>query len=445
MAIEAARSLLADRLRMQAAILLWPVGPPATGRRGIVISPTGPELQAADDEAPVQGFRKMIVHTDKAGELLPVGRPVVIGLAEALAEMGEAIAVSPDARLALLSRAGSVEFRFGDQGRTRRLAISADDERQLLALVTGNAQDPPRRPGPGGAPSTPHTGWSPPPVLSAGRGLDPVRSAHLLAALGVADGDGRIRRDQQRKFNQISHLAALVREALAGMPRHRELLVVDSGCGTSQLLMVLNHLAIEELGLRARFVGIDEDPKAIDRARALQSTLGYANMEFVRARILEWQAPDEVDMVVSLHACDTATDEALALGVTRRARAILAVPCCQAEVAAQISVRRLAPVLAHGVLRRRLGDWLTDVVRCLVLETRGYDVKVLEYVSPLDTPKNLMLMALAGEVSKGRRQAAQQALDALLHDYAIDPALPRLLAAGAASDKQAGQRRRREF
>jgi len=445
MAIEAARILLADRMRMQAAVATWPVDSPAANQCGIIISPTGQELLPADDRAPEQGFRRVFVQSDKSGWLRAVGRPVGIGFEEALAQLREAIAVNAEARLALLSRAGSVEFRFEGQGRTRRLAISPDDERHLLAMVKSCAQDQHGRPGAGGAHSSSHTDWLPPPVSGSGRGLDPARSAQLLEALGIADGGGQIRRDQRRKYNQISHLAALAREALESMPRHREFLVVDSGCGTSQLLMVLNHLAIEELGLRARFVGIDEDPKAIERARALQARLGYANMEFVRARILEWPAPDRVDMVVSLHACDTATDEALALGIIRQARAILAVPCCQAEVAAQISAQRLASVLAHGVLRRRLGDWLTDAVRSLVLETRGYDVKVLEYVSPLDTPKNLMLMALAGDVSKGRRHAAQQALDTLLRDYAIDPALPKLLAAGVAIEHQTSPRRRGQY
>ncbi len=242
---------------------------------------------------------------------------------------------------------------------------------------------------------------------------------------------GRIRRDEARKYNQIVHLISLVADAVAVLPRGRTLTVVDCGCGKSQLLFVLNHVMTEGFGLRAHFVGLDVSDRAVATARDLQAKLGYLNMEFMATPIRTWDPPDKLDAVLSLHACDTATDEAIALGIGAGAPVVIAVPCCQAELARQVggsggSGDPLRRALRHGALRRRFGDWMTDALRALYLEASGYGVDVLEYVSPLDTPKNIMLRARRGAAGPRDREAAARSFEAICNQYGLDPSLPRL-------------------
>lgn len=347
------------------------------------------------------------------------------------------------ASLAVMIRGSAVEFRLDGRG-MRRMPLAPGRDEQLLALRS--AQSPRRaKVSPaaadqaGGDEDSDDHGWAAPPErLAPGGGgpvLDPVAARPLLRAIGLLGPDGFVRRDQRRKYNQIVYLAEDLKEAISTLPRNRELLFVDCGCGKSQLLLVLNYLATEELGLRARFVGIDIDPAATARAERLRGELGYANMEYVASAVRSWRAPEHIDVVLSLHACDTATDEALALGVVSRARVIIAVPCCHAEVAAQVSSPLLDPVLGHGTLRARFGDWLTEALRVLTLESHGYEVRVSEYVSPLDTPKNLMILARAGDGSaaaRDRAARARRAAQRLADELGADPSLPRLIEAMSA-------------
>ncbi|MDP2873494.1 MAG: SAM-dependent methyltransferase [Bacillota bacterium] len=387
------------------------------------------------------------------------GRTEFLSGAEVARRLEHALMATGGARVRLVvaSRTGGTTLEVG-AGRVRRSSLTAHEAAAALAETGALRQDAPA-PGTHGRPEPPNdppagglataegivtgpvheaAGVSPP--LAAGSLLDPVEARDLLQAIGIVGPKGDIRRDERRKYNQISHLVELLRGLLERLPRDRELVIVDAGCGKSQLLLVLNYVLTEKLGRRARLIGLDAEAVAVRAAQGLVRRVGYRNMEFCVTPIRAWRAPSRVDLVLSLHACDTATDEALALGVATGAQGIVAVPCCQHELAPQLrsNASDLAPLLAHPILRARLADWLADGLRALVLESHGYSVDVLEYISPLDTPKNILLRA---ELAIGGADAAQRAAgraaeaDTLMSRFGVRPSLPGLIEAMRASLK----------
>lgn len=222
----------------------------------------------------------------------------------------------------------------------------------------------------------------------------------LLKEIGIMAENGKIKNDMIRKYNQIDHFVELldpmIRELAAGKS---EIRIVDCACGKSYLSFVLNYYIKDVLKLNCRFTGIDISEEVIGASRGIARRLGYRNMNFIKGDIRqliyeeEGEGAIEPDLVVSLHACDTATDYALAYGIRSRARGIVAVPCCHSELLSQYRYDPFREILKHGVLKARMADVLTDGIRCMVLEAFGYKVSVVEYVSPLDTPKNLLIRA----------------------------------------------------
>lgn len=248
----------------------------------------------------------------------------------------------------------------------------------------------------------------------------------LLEALGI-QRDGRVRGAMRGKFNQINHFlelfghAALVREA-AGHPLH----IVDCGCGKAYLSLAALHHLRRNLGCDARLTAVDADETVIRAAGALCEKAGLKQwVELVTARIADWAPPGRVDAVFSLHACDTATDEALALGVRCGARLILSAPCCQHELHHRIDHPAFRALLRHGILRERQADLLTDALRAAALRIAGYRTDVIEFTGLDDTAKNLIIRA---EYQPGmpREQAVGDYLR--LRDFwGVSPAIERLL------------------
>ena len=221
----------------------------------------------------------------------------------------------------------------------------------------------------------------------------------LLQALEIASPDGKVRADRRRKFYQVDRFVELVDQMLEDWDEPRPLTILDCGCGKSYLSFVLNYWLTEKRRISCRVVGIDGNQGVIQASRKIQKRLGYRNMEFQVSSILDYDAPGPVDMVLSLHACDTATDEAMALGIYLDSKYIISVPCCQAALRDRIDYSPWQAVTRHNIFRNRLSDVLTDGLRAAALEAKGYSVSVVEYVSPLDTPKNIMLRAVRGKDS----------------------------------------------
>lgn len=255
--------------------------------------------------------------------------------------------------------------------------------------------------------------------------IDAGAAEPLLKALDIMTADGRIPPDRRRKLFQVDRFVELVDHMLAGWPEGEILTVLDCASGKSYLSFVLNHYLTEVRRLRCSFICIDTDEAVIRTSRSIGEELGYRNMEFIRSDIASFRPRGPVHMVLSLHACDTATDEALALGISHGARMIVAVPCCQAALTDQLDLGFLEPMARHGVFRRHLADLLTDGLRALCLESHGYRVSVVEYVSPLDTPKNIMLRALRS--GRGGGERAERYRD-ICRQLGVRPWIDRLLA-----------------
>ncbi|MBT9152699.1 MAG: hypothetical protein DDT35_00921 [Firmicutes bacterium] len=220
-----------------------------------------------------------------------------------------------------------------------------------------------------------------------------AQAKKLLTAIGIMGVDGEIKGDKRRKYYQVDRFVELLAHMLLSWPQGEELVVLDSGCGKSYLSFALNYYLHEVLGKKCYFLGIDSNEDVIKTSKSIQQQLNYRNMEFTVADLADYTPMKKVNMVLSLHACDTATDHAIALGLYLQAQFIIAVPCCQAALTEEIDYGFLQDVALHPVLKQRLADTITDGLRVLALEARGYKVSVVEYVSPLDTPKNIMIRA----------------------------------------------------
>lgn len=220
------------------------------------------------------------------------------------------------------------------------------------------------------------------------------KAENLLKAINIMTKDGKIKNDKIRKYNQIDHYIELLDSLFDNFKNKGIITILDCGCGKSYLSFVLNYYLTEVKKIKCNFIGIDYSQQVIETSKNIAKELGYRNMEFYAMDIKNFEPKKKINIVLSLHACDTATDMALALGVKVEADAIIAVPCCHRELLNQYSYEPFKSVLKYGILKARMADVLTDGLRGALLEAKGYDVSIIEYISPLETPKNLMIKAM---------------------------------------------------
>jgi SAM-dependent methyltransferase len=225
------------------------------------------------------------------------------------------------------------------------------------------------------------------------------------------------------KRRQVQHYVELLR-VLPLWQRDR-VRVVDAGCGKAYLSLALVAYG-RDRGTRVELTGLDVNPDVIDTVRDVARALGYDEARFEATTIDSYASDLPIDLLVSLHACDTATDEAIAAGVRLGAESIVVAPCCHHELAAQIASRRPDALLRHGLLLGRQADLIIDALRSAALETVGYRVDVVEFVSAEHTAKNLLLRAQR-DPSPGRARRALSEYRALRDEYEVDPAIGRLL------------------
>lgn len=263
----------------------------------------------------------------------------------------------------------------------------------------------------------------------------------FLVELGVMTPEGRVVNSRYDKFRQINRFLEFIEDISPCLPRGRELTMIDFGCGKSYLTFAMYYYLRELKGLNLRIIGLDLKEDVIDHCNALAEKLGYEKLQFFTGDIAEYQGVDHVDLVVTLHACDTATDYALARAVAWNAKAILSVPCCQHELNNQIRNEMLQPVLKYGLLKERMAALITDGLRASLLEQQGYEVQVLEFIDMEHTPKNILIRAVrkervAGELPRIVPKQAEEghgvtmdrkALTRCMEALNIDPTLNRLL------------------
>ena len=220
------------------------------------------------------------------------------------------------------------------------------------------------------------------------------KAPELLKEIGIMTKDGKVKNDMIRKYNQIDHFIEVVEPILRNMDPNEPLTIMDCACGKSYLTFVLNYYIREVMKRSCYFIGIDYSEGVIKSSIERAERLGYRNMEFIQEDLRTYVPSRKIDMVVSLHACDIATDYAISAAIRAESGSMVIVPCCHKEMIDQIDAEELAPLYKHNIFRARLNDLLTDSLRSLFIESYGYEVSALEYISPLDTPKNLMIRAV---------------------------------------------------
>jgi hypothetical protein len=262
---------------------------------------------------------------------------------------------------------------------------------------------------------------------AARRELLPGESVELLKALHVLTRDGNLNADSLRKLKQVNHLAQLLAPAVEDvLARFGDPAIADLGAGKSYLGFVLYELFLKGAG-KGTLLAVESRPELVAKATETAGRLGYDRMRFVGAAIEAADLPPRLHLVTALHACDTATDDALLLAIRRNADHVAVVPCCQAEVARQLAEAKepsplLAPLFEHPWHRREFGSHLTNVIRALALEAAGYRVTVTELTGWEHSLKNELILA---KKVRGASAEARARLDALLAATGVRPRLVR--------------------
>lgn len=251
----------------------------------------------------------------------------------------------------------------------------------------------------------------------------PEKSVPLLQALHILTRDGTLNANSRRKLTQVLHLTQLLRPALEALLKEKEEPVLaDVGAGKSYLGFILYDLMFGPAG-RGRIVGVEAREKLVEASQALASASGFDRMQFIAAPIAEATVPGgRADMVTALHACDTATDDAIRFALRHEAKVIALVPCCQAEVARLLEHQSgpLRQLWRHPIQRREFGAHITNVIRGLVLEAHGYKVRVTELTGLEHSMKNELILAERHQRSNAQ---ARGELDRLIHQLGVKPAL----------------------
>lgn len=249
----------------------------------------------------------------------------------------------------------------------------------------------------------------------------------FLVSLGVQTPDGRITKNRYDKFRQINRFLEFIEDVIKELPTDQTIHIVDFGCGKSYLTFAAYYYLHVKAGLDIQVTGLDLKEDVILHCNELATRLGYDRLHFEQGDISVYQG-ERADVVVSLHACDLATDYALEKAVKWGAKVIMAVPCCQHELNRQIKNDVLSPVLKYGILKERMAALLTDGIRAELLEKNGYDVQILEFIDVEHTPKNLLIRAVkrSGMKPAGKGKSLRE-MEEFLH---LRPTLERLLDEG---------------
>ena len=252
--------------------------------------------------------------------------------------------------------------------------------------------------------------------------LDPEIPVPFLIDLGVQTKEGKIVHSRYDKFRQMNRFLEFIEDIVPELPKDRESVIIDFGCGKSYLTFAMYYYLHELKHYDVRIIGLDLKADVIAHCQNLAEEYGYEKLSFLTGDIAQYEGVDHVDMVVTLHACDTATDYALEKAVKWGAKVILSVPCCQHEVNKQIQNDLLQPVLKYGLIRERMSALLTDAIRANLLEEAGYQVQVLEFIDMEHTPKNILLRAV-----KSGKQKTSGELTELMEELHVSPTLAALL------------------
>ncbi|MGN1315307.1 MAG: class I SAM-dependent methyltransferase [Lachnospiraceae bacterium] len=235
----------------------------------------------------------------------------------------------------------------------------------------------------------------------------------FLQDLGVQTKEGKIVRSRYDKFRQINRYLEFIADIMPILPTDRQIHIIDFGCGKSYLTFALYYYMKILCKRQVKIVGLDLKEKVVEDCNRLAIKYGYDSLSFGCTDVAAYEAKEPVDMVVTLHACDTATDYALAKAIKWKAGIIFSVPCCQHEVNKQIGNEILQPVWKYGLLKERMAALITDGIRANLLEEQGYRVQVMEFIDMEHTPKNILIRAIKDETGDRKITGIEKMTDFL--------------------------------
>jgi SAM-dependent methyltransferase len=261
--------------------------------------------------------------------------------------------------------------------------------------------------------------------------VDPSKDGAFLQAVGLADERGKVKPSMQSKYRQVEEFLRILDAGLPPLPEGTPVAAADLGCGNAYLTFALyDHLA-RRRHLAPTVTGVDTNAQAVERHRGKARDLGWDGCRFEVGTIAGYRPEQAPSIVVALHACDTATDEALSRAMAWRTDLVLSVPCCHHHLQVQLDARRapaaLRPVVSEGLMKERLGDVLTDTLRALLLGVAGYTVRMVQFVSSEHTAKNVMLVARRVDQPASRRDAHREEYTQLRDAFGVTPHLETLL------------------
>ncbi|MDE7446964.1 MAG: SAM-dependent methyltransferase [Lachnospiraceae bacterium] len=256
--------------------------------------------------------------------------------------------------------------------------------------------------------------------------LEEGTAVPFLVDLGVQTLEGRIVHARYDKFKQINRYLEFIEDILPSLKKEEPVHIIDFGCGKSYLTFALYYYFHELKGMEVCITGLDLKKDVIEKCNLLSQQYGYRNLHFYQGDISTFQGVEKVDMVVTLHACDTATDYAIKKAVDWNAKVIFTVPCCQHEVNGQITNEVMEPILKYGLLKERMAALITDGIRANLLEEAGYDTQVLEFIDMEHTPKNILIRAVKRRAAEDGHKI-ETGIDRMSEAFKVNTTLQKLM------------------
>lgn len=306
-------------------------------------------------------------------------------------------------------------------------AMTADSEHIILISKNGKCNYKVKRLATEGVKAAPDNGHNRKKnyILSEGMNIEP------LVDMGVFTRDGRVVNSMYDKYKQINRFVEILNDEISNL-KVKKLNVIDFGCGKSYLTFVVYYYLTQVMGLEVNMIGLDLKADVIEKCNKAAEKYHYDKLHFELGDINGYKAPFDVDMVITLHACDTATDYALYNAIQWKAKMIFSVPCCQHELNKQMKPATLPIMSRYGIIKERFAALATDAVRANLLEYSGYRTQLLEFIDFDHTPKNILIRAVYRPVApRSVKENALNEVHALMNEFSFEPTLYKLLGQGS--------------